>query len=234
MKEIFWNSIAEYNAATWPWQAGFIVVAAVLTLVLWFRPRTWAKIAMKVYMVAVSLWIAFVYYMEFASSRDYSNVMTIFWCLMAAAWVYDLATHFSTFQKSGKYRPWGVVMLLLPLAYPAVSLLRGLGFPGMTTPMIPSAVALYMLGMLMAFNRKINFFAFILIVHWAVIAISKIDIFDLPEDALLAAACIPSMVIFFLRMLETIPADHRKPSDAVVKPLLFCVALIIAGCMFLA
>ena len=234
MKEIFWNSIAEYNAATWPWQAGFIVVAAVLTLVLWFRPRTWAKIAMKVYMVAVSLWIAFVYYMGFASSRDYSNVMTIFWCLMAAAWVYDLATHFSTFQKSGKYRPWGVVMLLLPLAYPAVSLLRGLGFPGMTTPMIPSAVALYMLGMLMAFNRKINFFAFILIVHWAVIAISKIDIFDLPEDALLAAACIPSMVIFFLRMLETIPADHRKPSDAVVKPLLFCVALIIAGCMFLA
>lgn len=234
MKEIFWNSIAEYNAATWPWQAGFIVVAAVLTLVLWFRPRTWAKIAMKVYIVAVSLWIAFVYYMEFASSRDYSNVMTIFWCLMAAAWVYDLATHFSTFQKSGKYRPWGVVMLLLPLAYPAVSLLRGLGFPGMTTPMIPSAVALYMLGMLMAFNRKINFFAFILIVHWAVIAISKIDIFDLPEDALLAAACIPSMVIFFLRMLETIPADHRKPSDAVVKPLLFCVALIIAGCMFLA
>lgn len=234
MKEIFWNSIAEYNAATWPWQAGFIVVAAVLTLVLWFRPRTRAKIAMKVYMVAVSLWIAFVYYMGFASSRDYSNVMTIFWCLMAAAWVYDLATHFSTFQKSGKYRPWGVVMLLLPLAYPAVSLLRGLGFPGMTTPMIPSAVALYMLGMLMAFNRKINFFAFILIVHWAVIAISKIDIFDLPEDALLAAACIPSMVIFFLRMLETIPADHRKPSDAVVKPLLFCIALIIAGCMFLA
>ena len=52
--------------------------------------------------------------------------------------------------------------------------------------------------------------------------------------AALAAACIPSMVIFFLRMLETIPADHRKPSDAVVKPLLFCIALIIAGCMFLA
>lgn len=233
MKEIFWNSIAEYNAATWPWQLAFMSVATVLTLILWFRPRTWAKVAMKIYMVTVSLWIAFVYYMTFAASREYSNVMAIFWCLMAASWIYDLVTRFSTFQKSGKYRPWGIIMLILPLAYPAVSLLRGCEFPAITTPMLPSAVALYMLGMLMAFNRKINFFAFILILHWAVTAISKIRIFGIPEDAILAAACIPSMVIFYLQMLDTCRRD-LKPSYGPVKILIFAVAAVLAGCMAIA
>ena len=133
-----------------------MAVAVVLTLVLWFRPCTWAKVAMKVYMVAVSLWIALVYYLKYAMNRDYSEVIAIFWCMVAAAWVYDLATHFSSFQKSGKYRGWGIVVLLLPLAYPVISLARGLEFPMITTPMLPSAVALYMLGMLMAFSRKIN------------------------------------------------------------------------------
>ena len=133
MEEIFWNSIADYNAATWPWQIALMSIAAVLTLILRFRPAPWAKTAMKIYMVAVSLWIAFVYYMAYGSVRDYSNVMTIFWCLIALSWLYDLATGFSTFQRSGKSEVWGIIMLVLPLAYPFISISRGLVFPQITT-----------------------------------------------------------------------------------------------------
>ena len=60
MKEVFWNTIASYNAATWTWQLAFIAAAAVLTILLWFRPRRWVRIAAKLYMVIISLWIAFV------------------------------------------------------------------------------------------------------------------------------------------------------------------------------
>ncbi len=230
MEEVFWNSIASYNAATWPWQIAMTALSAFFALVLWIRPCTWAKIAAKVYMVILSLWIAFVYYMKFGSVREYSNVMTIFWCMVAASWIYDLATHFSSFQKSGRYSIWGLVMLVLPLAYPLVSVLRGLEFPQITTPVIPSAVALYMLGMLMTFNRKINFFAFLLVLHWSVIAISKIAIFKIPEDALLAAACIPSLVIFFLQALKS-AGQEMKPCYKSVRMLILAVALILAGCM---
>ena len=226
--EIFWNSIAEYNAATWPYQLAFIAVAAVLTLVLWFRPCTWAKIATKVLMVLESLWIAFVYYMKFAATREHSSVMAIFWCLVAASWVYDLATHYSSFQKSGKYRPWGVIMILLPLVYPVVSLLRGMTFPEMTTPMLPSAVALYMLGMLMAFNRKVNFFAFIFIMHWALLSMTKIVLFNIPEDLLLAAACLPAMFIFFSDAVDSGPSGG-KPSGRAVKALILGIVLIIGA-----
>lgn len=228
--EVFWNSIAEYNAATWPYQLGFIAVATVLTLILWFRPCTWAKIATKVFMVLESLWIAFVYYMKFGSARDHSNVMTIFWCLVAAAWIYDLATHFSSFQKSGKNRPWGVIMILLPLVYPVISLLRGMTFPEMTTPMLPSAVALYMLGMLMAFDRKINFFAFIFIVHWSVLSMTKLVMFRIPEDILLAVACLPAMYIFFSNAVDNYPVEG-KPSKLAIKMLILGVVVIFGACM---
>ena len=77
MEEIFWDSIACYNEATWLWQIVITVTGALLALVLWFRPATWVKITTKVFMVLISLWIAFVYYMGYASERDYSFFITL-------------------------------------------------------------------------------------------------------------------------------------------------------------
>lgn len=231
--EVFWKSIAAYNEATWIWQLCFIIAAAVLTCFLWFRPGKRIVLAVKALMVAESLWIAFVYYLDFCSTRDYSGVLTIFWCMVAAAWVYDMVTKFSTFEKSGKYRWWGLVMLLLPLLYPVISLLRGMTFPEMTTPMLPSGVALYMLGMLMTFNSKINFFAFIFILHWAIISISKIVIFNIPEDALLAIACLPAMYIFLSDAVDRTPSPS-KPSAKAVKILVFTITVLIGATMVIA
>ena len=231
--EVFWKSIAAYNEATWIWQLCFIIAAAVLTCFLWFRPGKRIVLAVKALMVAESLWIAFVYYLDFCSTRDYSGVLTIFWCMVAAAWVYDMVTKFSTFEKSGKYRWWGLVMLLLPLLYPVISLLRGMTFPEMTTPMLPSGVALYMLGMLMTFNSKINFFAFIFILHLAIISISKIVIFNIPEDALLAIACLPAMYIFLSDAVDRTPSPS-KPSAKAVKILVFTITVLIGATMVIA
>ena len=36
--EIFWNTIARYNAATWPWQIAIVAAAAVLTVLLYLPP----------------------------------------------------------------------------------------------------------------------------------------------------------------------------------------------------
>ena len=99
-----------------------------------------------------------------------------------------------------------------------------------TTPMLPSAVALYMLGMLLVFSRRINLFVFIFIVHWSVIAISKIVFFDIPEDILLAAACLPAIYVFFSMMVEEDRAEY-KPSRTAVKALVLAVAVLIGTCM---
>ena len=234
MKETVWNSIAEYNTATWPWQTAFILAAYALVAIQCFRPSSWSRAAIKIYMTAVSLWIAFVYYMGFASGRDYSNIMTIFWCMMALSWIYDIVTRFSSFERSGRFTTVsGLVILALPFAYPFISISRGLEFPGITTPLLPSSVALFMLGTLMTFSRKINFFAFIFILHWSIIAISKIGIFGMPEDALLAAACIPSMAIFFIRSMRTLP-EVSKPSAKTVGLLIISVSLLLTASLVMA
>ncbi len=229
---IFWDTIAEYNLATWPFQLLFIAVAAVLAAFLFFRPAAWAKVAAKLLMVTESLWIAFVYYMKYGGVREYSSVMTIFWCLVAVAWIYDLVTHYSTFQRSGKYEWLGILMMLMSLCYPLISVARGMSFPYIATPMIPSAVSLFMLGMLMTFNKKINFFAFIFIVHWSIIAISKIIFLGMPEDALLATACVPAIYIFFKDAIDA-GESGGKPSATVVKGLVMTIAVAIGACMLI-
>ena len=45
---VFWQTIAGYNAATWPLQALLVVAGIVLTALLYRRPSPRVKVAMKV------------------------------------------------------------------------------------------------------------------------------------------------------------------------------------------
>ena len=66
--EIFWNTIARYNAATWPWQIAIVAAAAVLTVLLYLRPTQNVKRAMKLFLAGLNAWIAVVYYWSGAAS----------------------------------------------------------------------------------------------------------------------------------------------------------------------
>ena len=44
---VFWQTIAGYNAATWPLQALLVVAGIVLTALLYRRPSPRVKVAMK-------------------------------------------------------------------------------------------------------------------------------------------------------------------------------------------
>ena len=61
--ETFWNTIAAYNAATWPAQLLLVLSGAVLTLLLYKRPSGAVRTAMKIYMAVLNFWIAGVYYL---------------------------------------------------------------------------------------------------------------------------------------------------------------------------
>ena len=50
--EIFWETIASYNAATWPIQILFTITALVLTALLYYRPSRLVRTAMKIFMAA--------------------------------------------------------------------------------------------------------------------------------------------------------------------------------------
>lgn len=71
--EIFWNTIAAYNAATWPAQIGFTLVAAMLLVLLYLRPTPAVRIAMKLFMAFLNFWIAGVYLHDLLPSARISR-----------------------------------------------------------------------------------------------------------------------------------------------------------------
>jgi hypothetical protein len=87
--------------------------------------------------------------------------------------------------------------MVMPFVYPIISLLRGLNYPMMTLPVMPSAVATFTIGLLLLHSKKVNIFMVLLLCHWSLIGLTKTYFFHIPEDFLLASASIPALYLFF-------------------------------------
>lgn len=83
--DVFWNTIAAYNAATWPVQLLLVAVAAVLTLLLYLRPTRAVRVAMKVFMAALNFWIAGVYYFIYCAPREHYDILALFWAVVSGS-----------------------------------------------------------------------------------------------------------------------------------------------------
>ena len=171
--ETFWRTIAYYNASTWAGQLILLLVGICLTVLLVRRPAPWVKWAMKVYLAAIYLWVAVVYYFVCCRERDYNEVMALYWALLAAIWVWDLATGYTTFERSHKYDLVACVLLTMSFVYPLISLARGLTFPMVTSPVMPCSVSVFTIGLLLFFVRRVNLFLVLLLCHWALIGLTK-------------------------------------------------------------
>ena len=136
--EIFWNTIAQYNEATW-W-AQFLITAAgiLLTTQLYRKPTLWAKRSMKIYMVFLNGWISIVYYMMYCGARGHHHILAIFWGVIAVLWLWDLFTGYTPFERNPKYKVLVGVLYAMPFLYPLLSWARGMEFPMMTTTVMPS------------------------------------------------------------------------------------------------
>ena len=114
--EIFWNTIARYNAATWPWQIAIVAAAAVLTVLLYLRPTQNVKRAMKLFLAGLNAWIAVVYYLVWCGQRSHSDVLALFWGIMAVIWLYDLYADFTRFERTSRPNGFALLLYLMPLA----------------------------------------------------------------------------------------------------------------------
>ena len=154
--ETFWNTIASYNAATWPAQLALTLAAVVLTLLLYFRPSPAVRIAMKVFMALLNFWIAGVYYLVCCEPREHHDLLALFWAIMGCIWVYDLAVGHASLQRTGNHKAFAALLFAMPLVYPLFSLLLGRTFPMITSPVMPCSVAVFTIGLMLAFSERVN------------------------------------------------------------------------------
>lgn len=100
--EPFWKTIALYNSAIWIMR--FAIIVVLLTLRLAYRLGRLSTIGMKLYLIFLYLWIAFVYFYVCCAERSYQEIMTIFWCILSASWIWDLIKGYPDFKCDTKYR----------------------------------------------------------------------------------------------------------------------------------
>ena len=208
--ETFWNTIAQYNESTW-WAQILITAAGILlTALLYRRPTVWTKRSMKIYMVFLNGWIALVYYAMYCDTRNYHYVLSAFWGTVALIWLWDLFTGYTPFERNPKYPMLAGVLYAMPFLYPLLSWARGMEFPMMTTTVMPCSVAAFTIGLLLAFSRKVNLLVILFLCHWALIAFSKVYVYKIPEDLLLASATVPAIYLFFKNYIAQNPAQGNE------------------------
>lgn len=225
--EIFWKTIGIYNSSTWIYQALIILVGAVLTVLLYRRPTKAVKKAMKLFMFFLNLWIAVVYYMIYCSERKFYYIFALFWGLIACMWLYDLFKGNYDFNRSYKYDKISYILYVLPFIYPLISLWRGLHFPEMTSPVMPCTVTIFTIGILMSFLKKINLFLVLFLFHWALLSISKIYMYGIPEDILLTLCTIPVLFLYFKESLNSLSIVDSKPGIRSINLLLLSTCCVI-------
>ena len=177
--------------------------------------------------------MAVVYYFVCCRERDYNEVMALYWALLAAIWVWDLATGYTTFERSHKYDLVACVLLITSFAYPLISLARGLTFPMVTSPVMPCSVSVFTIGLLLFFVRRVNLFLVLLLCHWARIGLTKAGSFHIPEDFVLVATAIPGLYLFFKERYLTDPRRATKPDAKYINALLIAVCIGL-GALLLA
>jgi len=225
--EIFWNTIGAYNSATWILQLIIVGIGIFLTIGLYRNPTQKMGNAMKIYMIFINIWIAIVYYLFFCSGRAYYYIFVIFWGIMACIWLYDLINGNYHFERSFKYDKVAYLLYAMPFVYPLVSFGRGLSFPTMTSPVMPCTVAIYSIGLLISFSKKINLFLILLLFHWTLLGISKIYLYKLPEDLILAICTIPAIFLYFKEYTNSILYAGSKPEAKTINTLLISSGSII-------
>lgn len=225
--DTFWKTIADYNNSTWIAQTIILLLGLILTTSLLLKSSKAIKLIMKGYLAFLYTWIGVVYYAIYSQERGYSEILCYFWLLMAGAWVWDLITNYTPFEKGEKYRTLALILLFMPFIYPFLSLARGLEFPGITSPIMPCSVATFTVGLLLYFSKKVNMFIVLFLCHWSLIELTKTYFFDIPEDYLLVSASVPAIYIFFKQYFLNELNKNTKPNAKLINVLLILFFLVI-------
>lgn len=224
--EIFWKTLADYNAETWLAQLFIVIIGIVLTVALFLNSNKKNALAVKIYIAFLYIWIALVYYFHYCEYRSYTEVMALFWIVMAVIWIWDIFRNYTTFKSKRKYLFLSLVLVMMPIIYPLVSIARGLSFPNMTSPIMPSSIVAYTIGIFLFFGGRVNLLLALLMCHWSLIGLMKTYYYDIPEDFLLGCAIIPAIYLFFKNNYIKNLDANSKPSGRFIN-----IFFIILCCM---
>lgn len=227
---IFWKTIAEYNQNTWYLQIVICAVGALLLGLVYARPQRRYYAAMRLYMAFVCFWIAGVYYGLYCWMRGYSAGMSVFWGIMGVLWICGSSEICAPLSRFGKF---SAILLAAPLIYPILSLCCGRSYPQITSPIMPCSVAVFSIGLIASFEKKVNLVLAMMLLHWAMLSVPKVRLYGIVEDLFLTFCTFPILYIFLKNYVCEVLSAPTKPSAGAMKVCLFVLCCAI-GALFAA
>ena len=81
--------------------------------------------------------------------------------------------------------------------------------------------------LLLAFSRRVNLLVILFLCHWALIAFSKVYIYKIPEDLLLASATVPAIYLFFKNYFEQNLHKETKLGARLMNWFLILICIVV-------
>lgn len=118
-------------------------------------------------------------------------------------------------------------------AFPAIALLAAVGHAlrfclmdtgvDIASASLCASVAIFTIGLMLSFSKRINLFVVLFLCHWSLIGFSKVYFFGIPEDLLLASALVPALYLFFKEYIDVNFRRNAKPDLRVMNMLLLAM-----------
>ena len=167
------------------------------------------------------------YYMMYCGARGHHHILAIFWGVIAVLWLWDFVyrLHSVRAQPEIQGTGGGTLCNAFPLPAPFVGTRNGISHDD--HHVMPCSVAVFTIGLLLAFSRRVNLLVILFLCHWALIAFSKVYIYKIPEDLLLASATVPAIYLFFKNYFEQNLHKETKLGARLMNWFLILICIVV-------
>jgi hypothetical protein len=196
--EEFWNQLGAYNAATWPVQIAWLVVAIMLTYLVFARRTAWANMAMKVLLSFTFAWNGVIFFFVFSDGPVYDFFFGPLFIVVAILFAVDIFVNRMKFKLPDRgWRRYATLFwVLLWLFYPPVGVALGRNFPRVCTPMNPCPSTVFAIALAVAALPEVDKKAYIMLLPWALMGLPKcLGVYECYEDCILFGAGVYGLVM---------------------------------------
>jgi len=167
-----------------------VIVAVVLTCLVFVKPSTRTNTLMKAFLSFVFAW-NLIYFLIFARNPIATFLGAPLFTIVAILFAVDIFTKKIEFRLPDvtwqKYLT--ILWLLLVFSYPAIGFALGHSYPKICTPMMPCPVTVFAIALVTAAIPKVDKKLFVFLLPWALMGLPKcLGALDCYEDCILFGA----------------------------------------------